>query len=340
MDWTTILRQLEDPKILTYVLIFFVTFALALGFDMYKHRDHHHLGMKESLAWSAFYILIAVAFGGFTFWYLGPEDGGAYFSGWALEKTLAVDNLIAFSAVFAAFGMRDDSTDQIQHRILHYGILGALFFRVIFLGAMNFLLHFPSPYHEIVMGLFALAILYSVYKLLSGGDDDIDYTTHFSVRFVRRFYPVKASLEDGNFFVKEMDPKTSKIVRMATVSLLCLVCIEVVDIIFAFDSMPVIAVVTKSFYIMIPATMFAVLGLRALYFVLLELAKELWLLEKAIVLLLIWIIIKILLEVFHVYTIPNLWNLAVVGFFITLGVVLSLVIKEPQEVDSKEVNQQ
>jgi tellurite resistance protein TerC len=214
------------------VLAFLAPFILAVWIDLRSHRKGQALTMKDAAIWSGIWVLCAMSFGYFVYWARGMEAASLYFTGYVLEKALAVDNLFAFFLIFKSFGLTLEQNQHLQHRILYWGILGAIIFRIVFLGAGALIVNL-SPY---VLVAFALIVLWTVYKMWRSGDDDdeVDYTSHWSVNLVKKFAQVNPSIASGRFFNGGVTPL-----------FLCLVCIEVCDVIFAFDSMPVIVAVVR-----------------------------------------------------------------------------------------------
>jgi tellurite resistance protein TerC len=202
-----------------------------------------------------------------------------------------------------------------QHRILYWGILGAILLRVFFLG-IGALIANTSPY---ILILFALFVLYTVWKMWkSGGEDgEKDYTVHPSVMMVRKITKVNPSIESGKFFSHGVTPL-----------FLCLVCIEVCDVVFAFDSMPVIVAVVRDPYLMITSSLWAAAGLRSLYFLLVAAQSKLWALEKAIMVLLVFIAFKLIGSAFG-HHLPPLISVSIVFIILMAGVIWSLSVSPP-----------
>lgn len=296
---------------------FLIPFVLAVIIDIKSHKPGQEITMKNAAGWSLVWLLCAVAFGGFIYMERGAEAASLYTSGYILEKALAIDNLFAFFLIFKSFGLTLDSTQHYQHKILYWGILGAIFFRVIFLGAGAFIVNL-SPF---VLIAFALVVLWTVWKMWKSGDSDeeVDYTNHWSVNFVKKFSKVNPDISTGKFFSHGVTPL-----------FLCLICIEVCDVIFAFDSMPVIIAVVRDPFLMITSSLWAAAGLRSLYFLLIAASNKLWALEKAIMILLVFVACKLIGNGigFHL---PNVWSLTIVGFILSCGVGVSLLMKEPVE---------
>lgn len=296
--------------------VFLVTFITAIVIDLKSHKPGQAITMKDAGIWSVIWFLCAALYGGFVYYMRGGEAAGFYATGYFLEKALAIDNLFAFYIIFKSFGLTQDQNQHYQHRILYWGILGAILFRVLFLGAGTLILNLSSY----VLIVFALIILATVYKMWKSGDGDeeVDYTKHWSVNFVKRFTKVNPSISSGKFFAKG-----------ATPLFLCLICIEVCDVVFAFDSMPVIIAVVKDPYLMIVSSLWAAAGLRSLYFLLVAAQSTFWALDKAIMFLLVFVAGKLIAGAFH-YHLPNLVSLSIVGATLFTGIAVSLLIKEPK----------
>jgi tellurite resistance protein TerC len=227
-----------------------------------------------------------------------------------LEKALAVDNLFAFYLIFKSFGLTVERNQPLQHRILYWGILGAIILRFLFLGAGALIVNL-SPY---VLVAFAAVVLWTVWKMWKNGDEDeeVDYTRHWSVTLVRRFAKVNPSIESHRFISRGVTPL-----------FLCLVCIEVCDMIFAFDSMPVIIAVVKDPYLMITARLWAAAGLRSLYFLLVAAQNKFWALDKAVMILLVFVSLKLIGSALDIH-LSNAISLGIVVCILSVGVLWSL----------------
>lgn len=303
------------------ILAFTLPFVAAVLIDIRTHKPGQQITMANAAGWSVVWFLCAAAFGVFIYVHRGLDQAALYTSGYLLEKALAVDNLFAFYLIFKSFGLALPSTQHLQHPILYWGILGAIIGRVFFLGAGAFIVHL-SP---IVLIAFAAVILWTVYKMWKDGSDDaeeVDYTKHWSVNLVKRFAKVNPSIEGGKFFSHGVTPL-----------FLCLVCIEVCDLVFAFDSMPVVIAVTKEPYLMITASLWAAAGLRSLYFLLVAAQSQFWALDKAVMLLLVFVAGKLIGSGVG-YHLPNVVSLSVVATLLVGGVLVSLFVKEPQSANA------
>ena len=284
------------------IAVFFVVIGFSLFIDLYAHRKAHEISVLDASLWSLFWVSLAVAFYFYLWLRFDRQWADLYLAGVALEKSLSVDNLMVFMAIFASFGIRG----ALQHRILYWGILGALVFRAVFVavGAGVFSL---APWVGFV---FAAVVAWSGWKMLTaddGGEEITDYSEHWSVRLVRRVLPVFPRLHAERFFVTRAvvadlarsDPSLRTLppaAVLATPAFLCLMAIETSDVMFAFDSVPAVIAVTQEPLLVYAAMIFAVLGLRSLYFVLAALTKYLVHLEKAVIGLLFFIAAKLFLQ--------------------------------------------
>nr|WP_314477766.1 TerC/Alx family metal homeostasis membrane protein [uncultured Campylobacter sp.] len=264
--------------------------------------------------WSVFWIAVSVAFGGYLYFARGSETMSLYFAGYILEKSLSVDNLFVMMAIFSWFKI----PEIYRHRVLYFGIIGAVIFRLVFVAVGTSLLGI-SPWMEFV---FATMVAYSTIMMMKKGDDGEeieDYSNHLAYRAVYRFFPVLPRLLGHSFFVKnseisaqisadekaKLQNQISKLNAkwIATPLFLCLCVIELSDVMFAFDSVPAVIAVSKDPLIVYSAMIFAILGLRTLYFVLEALKDYLAYLEKAVIALLFFIAAKLALNasahIFH-----------------------------------------
>lgn len=312
----TLLKPFENIT-LFQASAFLIPFIIAILIDLKAHKPGVNITGGNALKWSLIWIGCGLGFGGFIWHTQGAENASLYLSGYLLEKALAIDNLFAFLLIFGSFGLTLPSTQHYQHKILYWGILGAIMFRVFFLGAGAAIVNF-SPY---VLVAFAGIILWTVYKMWQSenSDEEVDYTKHWSVRLVQRFATVNPSIDSGKFFFLGVTPL-----------FLCLVCVEVCDVVFAFDSMPTIIAVVKDPYLMITSSLWAAAGLRSLYFLLVAAQNKFWALPKAIMVLLVVVAVKLIGNAFDVH-ISNVISLSIIGTILTAGVVYSLAVKEPQE---------
>ena len=327
----------------------FVGIALgALLLDMVTHRGDKPISLAKASIWSIFWIAISLAFAGFLYVQHGPEVASLFVTGYALEKVLSVDNLFVFMAIFAWFKI----PDALRHRVLYWGIIGAIVFRLIFVAIGTGLLAF-GPWVEV---LFAVVVAWTAVMMLRSKEEDEeeDYSKHIAYRFAKKLFPVWPKLHGHNFFVsrKELEKEITKPQNkgmtlvgkgalFATPLFLCVVVVEVSDILFAFDSVPAVIAVSREPLIVYSAMMFAILGLRTMYFVLEALKQYLSQLEKAVIVLLFFIAIKLRLNAsdhiwHHGYSLSATTSLYVVLGVLALGILASVIFPEKPEAENKE----
>ncbi|ABB10387.1 Integral membrane protein TerC [Burkholderia lata] len=326
----------------------FVGLALAaLLLDMVTHRDDKPITLARASIWSIFWVAISLAFAGFLYVQHGAEVASLFLTGYALEKVLSVDNLFVFMAIFAWFKV----PDGLRHRILYWGIIGAIVFRGVFVVIGTGLLAF-GPWVEIA---FALIVAWTAVMMLKGGDDDDeekDYSQHLACRLAKKLFPVWPRLHGHNFFVsrKTLEAEgrtagndkslTAKGNLFATPLFLCLVVIEVSDVLFAFDSVPAVIAVSREPLIVYSAMLFAILGLRTLYFVLEALKRYVVHLEKAVVVLLFFIAAKLGLNatdhLFHhgISISPNT-SLLIVLIVLAIGILASVIFPKKEDAQAE-----
>ncbi len=300
------------------ILIFGVLVVAALVIDLLAHRQDKAISVRGAALWSALWIALGVSFAV----YIGKThnwgDASLYLTGYLLEKSLSVDNLFVMMAIFANFAV----PDKYQHRVLYYGILGALVFRLIFVAAGASLLAMFDKWALLAFGLF---VLWSAWKMaqaiLAGHQEITDYTHHWSVRWAARILPVHSRLEGHSFFFR------TNVGWAVTPLFLCLVAIELADVMFAFDSVPAIFAITQEPFLVYTSNIFAILGLRSLYFLLAAARSSLCHLDKAVVAILAFIGIKMLIDVAGVFHMPAMGNLIVVGSLLAAGIIASFLFR-------------
>ena len=292
------------------------TVVVLLAIDLLAHRGAHVIKFKEAAWWSALWVGVALAFGVIVFLTLGSEAGTQYTTAWLLEKSLSVDNLFVFALIFAYFKV----PREFQHRVLFYGVIGALVFRGIFLAAGVAIV---SKFTAILF-VFAAILLYSAFKLLKGDDDDYDPSKSFGVRLLRKFVPMRDEYAGTHFFVKEAGK------RIATPLLAVVVAIEAADLIFAVDSVPAVLAVSDDAFIVYTSNAFAILGLRALYFLLAGLLEKFHYLSKGLAIILAFIGVKLVMQASHKVINPDIpeidsrISLGVIVLVLAGSVILSL----------------
>jgi tellurite resistance protein TerC len=271
------------------------------------HRTPHEISTREAAVWSGVWIALSIAFGISLYFWKGAESGAQFFAGYILEKSLSVDNLVLFAVIFGSLGIRP----KYQHRTLFYGVLGAIALRAAFIAAGTALLaHFRW-----VLSVFGVFLLIAGFKLLRRQRPAPDPQTNLLVRWAQRVIPIGQEL-GGSFFVRRHRQ------WFATPLFLALVTVEFTDMMLATDSIPAIFSVTRDPLIVYSSTMFAVLGLRSLYFLLAGVTARLHYLHVGLAAILIFIGAKMLVG--HFAEIPAVLSLGVVCGILLVAVFASL----------------
>jgi tellurite resistance protein TerC len=290
--------------------------AALLAFDLgVLHKDEREIGVRESLLLSGGYIAVALVFGAWVWWYLGAERGMEYYTGFMVEKSLSMDNVFVIALIFAFFAI----PRQYQHRVLFWGILGVIVLRAIMIALGATLVSQFSW----VLFLFGAFLILTGIKMWVIADHEPDIASNPLLKFLRRHIRVTDGLRGNAFWVREADPATGKLERFATPLLLALVLVEFVDLIFAVDSVPAIFAITADPFIVYTSNIFAILGLRALYFALEAMIHRFKYLKYALALVLVFIGSKIFL-VGIIGKIPAVISLSVTFGLIAGGVLVSL----------------
>ena len=284
-----------------------------LAVDLVAHRNAHVVSMREAASWSAVWVSLGVAFGVIVWWLFGAEYASQYFAGYVIEKTLAVDNVFVFAIIFSYFAVPREH----QHRVLFFGVLGALVFRAIFIAGGSALIASAGW----VLYVFGAFLVFTGWRMARSRHEHPDPSRSRTVRIFQRLVPTTPDYHGSKFWIRENGR------RLATPLLTVLVLIEVSDIIFAVDSIPAIFAVTQEPFLVFTSNAFAILGLRALYFLLADLVDRFVHLKLGLAIVLVWVGAKMLLaEIWHV---PTVLSLGVVIAIITVSIVASLRATRP-----------
>ncbi len=298
---------------LTFMTLVLALLVLDLGV---LHRDQHEIGVRESLLLSGMYIAVALVFGGWVWWELGQQSGVEYLTGFAVEKSLAMDNVFVIAMIFGYFAI----PRALQHRVLFWGILGVIVLRALMIGAGAALV---SQYGW-VLYIFAAFLIVTGLKMFFAGDGHADIGQNPLVRWMRRHMRITDQLHGQKFFVRQPNAK-GRMVLWATPMFLALVMIEIADVIFAVDSVPAIFAITTDPYIVYTSNIFAILGLRALYFALAAVIHRFAYLKQALAVLLVFIGGKVFAaDLLGLGKIPPEWSLAITALILAAGVAWSL----------------
>ena len=298
-------------------LAFVLAVGLLLAFDLgVLHRKSHVISVRESLGLSAFYIAMGVGFGGIVWWWMGAQAGTEYLTGFVVEKSLAMDNIFVIAMIFSYFAI----PAAYQHRVLVYGILGVLILRGLMIAAGSAIVTEFSW----VLYLFAAFLVLTGVKMLFSADKTHDVASSPVVRFLNRHVNMTKELHGEKFFVRQPDG-TGRLRLFVTPLFGALVLVELADLLFAVDSIPAIFAITTDPYIVLTSNVFAILGLRALYFALAAMVDRFVYLKYALAAVLIFIGSKIFVaDMLGLTKIPPMVSLAVTLAILAVGIFGSL----------------
>lgn len=309
---------METPIIFWILFNAFVLLMLALDLGVF-HRKNHVVTVKEALTWTVVWVALALVFNAIIYFWRGQEQALEFFTGYLIEKALSVDNIFVFIMIFTYFSI----PPVFQHKVLFWGVLGALIMRVIFIFAGVALI---EKFH-ITIYLFGLLLVFTGWKMFNHDSSKIDPGKNPVLKFFKRFLPVTPDLHEDRFWIRKDGQ------RYITPLFLVLVMIETTDLIFAVDSIPAILAITQDQFIVYTSNVFAILGLRSLYFALAGVVHRFWLLSYGLAVVLVFVGAKMLLV--DVYKIPIAWSLIFIAVVITASVVASLKISPKKERASK-----
>jgi tellurite resistance protein TerC len=297
-----------SPDLIPLVVLGIVVLGM-LALDLFVfHRKAHEVSLREAAAWSVVWITLGLAFGVFVWATRGPQAGGEYLAGYVIEKSLSMDNVFLFAMLFTYFAV----PSLYQHRVLFWGVVGAIVFRAIFIVAGASLL---EAFHFLIYG-FGILLLLTGIKMWRASGHSVDPEKNFVLRLVRRVIPITPEYHGQKFFVRH------KGALMATPLFAVLVVVETTDIMFAIDSIPAIFAITTDPFIVLSSNLFAILGLRALYFLLAGMIDRFVYLKQGLAALLVFAGAKILLT--DVYKMPVAISLGVIVAILAVSIGASL----------------
>ena len=305
---------MDTPLIFWIVFNLFVLLMLALDLGVF-HRHKHEVTLKEALTWTIVWISLALVFNAIIYFWRGQQQALEFFTGYLVEKALSVDNIFVFVMIFSYFQI----PSKYQHKVLFWGILGALIMRVIFIFAGVALI---EKFHFTIY-IFGALLIYTGYKMFSHANIKINPEKNPVIIFFRKFMPVTQKLQEDRFFAT-IDGK-----RYATPLFLVLLLIETTDLIFAVDSIPAILAITQDQFIVYTSNVFAILGLRSLYFALAGIIDRFWLLSYGLAIVLVFVGLKMVLV--DVYKIPIELSLIIIATVIAASIILSFRIPKPSD---------
>lgn len=297
-----------DVSLVWWLAVLGVVLGMLLVDLFVFHRDAHEVSAKEAGIWTLVWVTLGLGFGAVVAWQFGLEYGGEYFAGYVIEKSLAVDNIFVFAVIFSAFSI----PLKYQHRVLFWGVIGALVFRAIFIAAGAALL---DRFHWTIY-LFGALLIVTAWRLWSHRNHQPDPANNPAIKWMRRRFPMTERLDGQRFFTRE----NAK--RVATPLFAALVAVELADIVFAVDSIPAIFAVTSEPFLVFSSNAFAILGLRSMYFLLADMIKRFQYLSVGLAVVLAFVGVKMML--IDVYKIPIALSLGVIVTVLAVSVLVSM----------------
>ena len=304
--------------------IVFVLIALALDLGVFN-RKAHVIGAVEALAWTCMWVTLALVFANLVYFmykhdFLGIASGSGgvvsgrraaleFLTGYIVEESLSLDNMVVIAIIFSYFGVRP----MYQHRVLFWGIVGALIMRGVMIAAGTALL----ARFEWILYVFGVILLLTALRLLLAGENQIDPQRNLLVRVMRKLYPVSSEFHGTRFFVRVEGRRTMTLMFVA------LLVVETSDVMFAVDSIPAVIAVTRDPFLVFTSNVFAILGLRSLYFALAGMVRRFRYLKSSLVVLLAFIGVKMLVE--HWYKLSTGASLCVIVSILSVGIIASLI---------------
>ncbi|QXP53050.1 TerC family protein [Cellulophaga sp. HaHa_2_1] len=304
-----------------FLVLIIIFLALDLGVF---NKEDHVIKTKEASIWTAVWVTVALAFSGVIYWLFsaglienptGLTPKGAvlkYITGYLIELSLSIDNVFVIAVIFTSFKI----PLIYQHRVLFWGILGAIVFRALMiLFGVALITRF-----DWIIYVFGVFLLYTAFKMLKGDDDNFDPKNSFVFKQIKKVYPITTQINGHDFFIKKMG------LNAATPLFVALIVIELTDILFALDSIPAILAITADPFIVFTSNILAILGLRSMYFLISRMLQKFRFINYSLVVILAFVGIKMLLS--HHVEFPEWLSLGVIALALIGGIVASLVIKE------------
>lgn len=299
---------MADSTLLWIGFNLFVLAMLAMDLGIF-HKNSHEVSVKEALSWTCVWITLAMLFNLFVYYYFDKEKALEFFTGYLIEKSLSVDNIFVIILIFSYFRV----PPAYQHKVLFWGILGALVMRIIFILTGVELIH---RFHWLIY-IFGGFLVYTGIRMLTSGDIKIDPEKNPIVKLARKIMPVTDTFVGDKFFVRQ-EGKT-----WATPLFLVVILIETTDLIFAVDSIPAILAISDDSFIVYTSNVFAILGLRSLYFALAGIEKYFTYLKFGLSAILVFVGIKMCIA--DLYKIPTEVSLIMIGFTLMIAMVSSRI---------------
>jgi len=308
------------------IFIACVIVFLALDLGVF-HKEEHVIKSKEASIWTAIWVSTALAFSGVIYWLfssgltenptgLAPDDAVLkYITGYLIELSLSIDNVFVIAVIFSSFQI----PPIYQHRVLFWGILGAIVFRALMiLFGVALITRF-----DWIIYVFGVFLLFTAYKMLKNDEDAFNPQDSFVFKQLKKIYPITTAIQGHDFFIEKMGT------RAATPLFIALVVIEITDILFALDSIPAILAITADPFIVFSSNILAILGLRSMYFLISRMLAKFRYINYSLVVILAFVGIKMLLA--HHVKFPEWVSLSVISLALIVGVLASLMLKEKEE---------
>lgn len=316
-------KDMEKSLFMWGVFIAVVIVLLILDLGVF-HKKDREIGFKESLWMSAFYILIALFFGVWVWYIKGLDSFAEYITGFLVEKSLALDNIFLISLVFSSLSI----PSKYQHRVLFWGILGVIVLRAIMIGlGVQIITRF-----EWILYVFAAFMVFTGIKMFFISNKPIEISQNPLLIWMRKHLRITDKLHDQKFFVYQDTPRSTTKKLFVTPLFISLIMVEFIDLIFAVDSIPAIFAITQDPYIVYTSNIFAILGLRALYFALASIIERFYYLKYALATVLIFIGSKIFIaDALNITKIPPIISLTITFAILGAGVICSLIRKKSMQ---------
>ncbi|MBM3277449.1 MAG: TerC family protein [Candidatus Handelsmanbacteria bacterium] len=308
---------MSEPMMVWGVFGLLVAAMLALDLGVLGGRDKI-IGIREALIWSAIWVAVALVFNAGVYYFKGSEVALKFLAGYLIERALSLDNIFVFLVIFSYFGVAPNH----QYKVIFWGIIGALVLRAVFIAAGIALV---AKFNWIIY-VFGALLVWTGIKMAMGKGEEIDLEANPVVRLCRRFIPLTPGYEGDRFFVRREGK------RLATPLLVVLLVVSVMDVVFAVDSVPAVFAITLDPFIVFSSNVFAVLGLRALYFALAGLMQLFHYLHYGLALILVFVGIKMLLTYFEIH-IPVVAALGVLALILAGSVIASAIFPQPAPPD-------
>ncbi len=309
---------------IAFIALILVFLALDLGVF---HKDEHVIKTKEAAIWTAIWVTVAMSFSGVIYWLFegnhiaNPTDLTPskavikYITGYLIELSLSVDNVFVIAVIFSSFSI----PPLYQHRVLFWGILGAIVFRALMIVFGVALI----TKFEWIIYVFGVFLLYTAFKMLKSDEEDFDPRKSFIFKQVKKIFPISTKLHGHDFFIRKMG------IRAATPLFVALIVIELTDILFALDSIPAILAITADPFIVFSSNILAILGLRSMYFLISRMLEKFKYINYSLVVILAFVGIKMLLS--HYVEFPEWLSLSVIALALIGGVAASMMLAEKKE---------